>query len=57
VQTEGGEGIVEHQARRLGTVPFAPPGRLTDEDAELGAAVTMVDARRPMEPCPYWQYP
>ena len=43
VQTEGGEGVVEHQARRLGAVPLAPPDRLTDEDAELGAAVTVVD--------------
>src|SRR5438874_10012582 len=46
VQPERGEGVVEHQARRLGAV--APPAAvgLADENAEYGRAAAPVDVEQ-----------
>jgi len=38
VQPEGGEGVVEHQPRRLGAIALAACVGLADDDAETGGA-------------------
>src|SRR5205085_8678590 len=43
VQAEGGEGVVEHQARGLGAVAAPPVRRLGDADGERGRPVAPVD--------------
>ena len=42
VQTEGGEGEIEHESRCLGAESLAATGRVTDEDPELGATMPVV---------------
>jgi len=42
-QSQDGEGIVEHQECRLGPVPFAPEGLVSDADAELRRAMAVID--------------